>query len=97
MITRVGVSIAIAALLIAGCATTKAPLWPTGLAPADAREISALIHHETKSSEHIYAYSPQPDGTLLIFMGEHDQSGHNFIVQRINGKWKIIKEYVWVS
>ena len=96
MITRAGVMIAVAGLL-AACVTTEPPLWPQGLSAADAREISALIHHETKNDEHIYAYSPQDDGSLLIFMGEHDQSGHNFIVRRVNGKWRIIKEYVWVS
>ena len=85
----------LAVALLAACNTTQVFTWPTGLSAADEKAISRLIATETKGKESIVNYIIMKDGTISLHMS--GPANHTFEVRHINGRWRIVKEYVIVS
>ena len=83
------------AIALAACETTQVFTWPSGLSPADAKAISRLVGPGTKGKESIVNYIILENGSISLHMS--GPANHTFVVRRINGKWRIVKEYLIVS
>ena len=82
-------------LALAACDTTQVFTWPSGLSATDQKAISRLVGAKTKGKESIVNYIILEDGSISLHMS--GPANHTFVVRRINGKWRINKEYVIVS